>query len=775
MLNTIKQALDLIRKDLGDPVPKNMKEWQIAAGIVYIEHGLPVIPVGTSQGGGEKLPKGKKNDSAYTDPDKFEEAMRTKYKASSWNIGIMMGAISGIVCVDIDIKKGHQGFESLSEVSGTNDYIKDLAAPFQRSRSGGGHLFYRIPKGKKYTNKAGWRDGLDIFGESQHINCFPRKGYEWEKFVDDLTDAPKWVPFAIGAKGKPKGDGKEANDVPKGMRGQRGLEDMTKDDTDEIQHGEVRRKFCDMYSIGEVLDHFPQHFKKVNDDSYISSLSSSGNAGINILPPNDDYPVERVVSHHADDPIKGFGQGLDAFALYAWLHHTLDVREGGEKELFTHLARQLLASHGEEIDPPYQMTMDKDGNMNYKKTQFNYTLAFLTTGFRNGHGRFVHDEFDAWTYIEGNFRTRPMTDVSYITALEWIERWSPLPYSNIKGFVEGAIERTKMINKRDSLKDYFDKLPRHSGKVSYFDKLADYLKLEGIQRIYLRKWLIGGVARALVPASKVENLLILQGKQGIGKSRWLEALCPSVNWFTDSIENLSGFNKKDELQKLKGSFIVELAELHAFKARGQSGGLLVSEVKGFLSTTQDKYRAPFEKTTQLHPRRCIFAGTTNEDTFLTDTTGSRRNLVISLGETRLPVEWTKKNRQGLWAEMKLAFEAGEIWHLTDDETIAQEALNKSYYGTDPWHSEIIEWARTKTNFKAPDVLRECIGMSEDRWTRVHSTRVHEVLTFSGYAYKVRKIGNRTHKVFINPNDIVEERYRKELYNANKTKHQTQDF
>ena len=78
---------------------------------------------------------------------------------------------------------------------------------------------------------------------------------------------------------------------------------------------------------------------------------------------------------------------------------------------------------------------------------------------------------------------------------------------------------------------------------------------------------------------------------------------------------------------LLGTWILELAELKSF-ARTMGG---VDSIKRFLSSTQDKFRLPYEHRTETFPRQCVFFGTTNKSEFLQDETGNRRFLIVHTG------------------------------------------------------------------------------------------------------------------------------------------------
>jgi predicted P-loop ATPase len=80
---------------------------------------------------------------------------------------------------------------------------------------------------------------------------------------------------------------------------------------------------------------------------------------------------------------------------------------------------------------------------------------------------------------------------------------------------------------------------------------------EPLYDVFLRKTLISAVARAFEPGCDVQTVLILQGKQDLGKSSFFRIL--GNKWFDDSLSDRVG--DKDELLKLHSAWITEWGEL----------------------------------------------------------------------------------------------------------------------------------------------------------------------------------------------------------------------
>lgn len=190
--------------------------------------------------------------------------------------------------------------------------------------------------------------------------------------------------------------------------------------------------------------------------------------------------------------------------------------------------------------------------------------------------------------------------------------------------INDALAILKNRNSCNVAKDYFESL-NWDGKQRLDTLIIDYLGAENSEYIkqVTRKAFTAVVARAITEkAIKFDNMIILTGKQGIGKSTLLSKL--AGDWFTD---NIVDFNSKDTLLLLQNCIIAEVPELQGFNKADSN------RLKQFLGQKTDKYRAPYERREEEHPRHCVFFGTTNDDEFLRDSTGNRRYWPIQVRST----------------------------------------------------------------------------------------------------------------------------------------------
>lgn len=199
-------------------------------------------------------------------------------------------------------------------------------------------------------------------------------------------------------------------------------------------------------------------------------------------------------------------------------------------------------------------------------------------------------------------------------------------------------------------------------------------------------WIKGLVKRLVHPGSKFDYVLVLEGKQGTKKSTSLATLGKA--WHVETV--LTPENK-DFFMIFGGKAIVEFSEGQTL-SRAES-----KHLKAIITMQFDKYRPPYEKAPKEFPRQCIFAMSTNDDTYLKDETGNRRWLPVAC-KGNSNIDWIVANRDQLFAEAyhRVITQNETTYEFPEEETRLEQASRQV---VDPREEQIYEWYFTKLGVK----------------------------------------------------------------------------
>jgi len=155
------------------------------AALQYAKEGWPVEPL---RG---KVPLTKHGvKDATTDEAQIRE-WYTKW--ANANIGLATGKVSGRLVLDIDVKKGHRGDESLRELE--EQYGALPITLKSRTASGGWHYVFRMPV-SPVKSRNGVRDGIDLLADGKYFVAPPStigdKSYRWVELAD-VAACPDWI------------------------------------------------------------------------------------------------------------------------------------------------------------------------------------------------------------------------------------------------------------------------------------------------------------------------------------------------------------------------------------------------------------------------------------------------------------------------------------------------------------------------------------------------------------------------------------------------------
>src|SRR5262249_29169626 len=153
-----------------------------------------------------------------------------------------------------------------------------------------------------------------------------------------------------------------------------------------------------------------------------------------------------------------------------------------------------------------------------------------------------------------------------------------------------------------------------------------------------KNFFLSMVARVFCPGCQADHMIVLEGPQGIGKSKALRTI--GGQWFCEQHE--SATNHKSFGENLQGYMLVEISEMDSCKKAK------VKKEKPTTTPTKVFFSKSYPPPGGDPPRRCFLAGTTNRDDWTRDKPGARRFWPIACGE--IDLEAIRANRAQFFAE-----------------------------------------------------------------------------------------------------------------------------
>ena len=163
---------------------------------------------------------------------------------------------------------------------------------------------------------------------------------------------------------------------------------------------------------------------------------------------------------------------------------------------------------------------------------------------------------------------------------------------------------------------------------------------------------VQAVARALDPGVKVDNCLILTGRQGLGKSWFVETM---ARGWTCTLGPIEGGGLRDTVMAMTRSWVTVADEGFAMKKADAEA------LKQFVTLTHDVIRLPYAREHVKLPRRQVIWGTTNDAVFLRAQEGNRRFLIVEVAEKLDFGKYSDEYVNQVWAE------AVHIWKTSKHE------------------------------------------------------------------------------------------------------------
>lgn len=511
---------------------------------------------------------------------------------------------------------------------------------------------------------------------------------EWLGKYSDWTDASQW---------------------PVSSRQMHAVKKMAEKQGNPTEKPGIVGAFCRAYDVEEVIEKFlADKYIDAGDGRYTYTEGSTS-AGVIVYEGG-----QFLYSHHATDPIGGLlVNAFDLLRVHKF--QELDDEENvtddtpinkrpsfdamrrfavTDPEVKKIVAKEQIESASEDFeddleDPNWVLELQLNQNGGIKSTARNIILILKHDSAIKD--RFKFDEFAQRVVLVGDMPWRTMDKGRY---------WNDSDDAGIRNYLshrydikgQGIIaDAWKEIVTRQSfhpVKDYLNSLT-WDGIERAETLLIDYLGAEDspYTRAVTRKSLAAGVARIMRPGVKFDNVLVMVGPQGVGKSYILKKL--GGEWFSDSLLTVQG---KEAYEQLLGTWIIEMAELSATrKAESEA-------IKHFISKQEDIFRVSYDRHTSIFPRQCVFFGTTNDSRFLRDKTGNRRFWPVPVGVAQPSADMfkvlDKHQVDMIWAEAVELYRNGETLFLDKATEALATDIREQHSEEDPYVGVIQEYLET---------------------------------------------------------------------------------
>ena len=299
--------------------------------------------------------------------------------------------------------------------------------------------------------------------------------------------------------------------------------------------------------------------------------------------------------------------------------------------------------------------------------------------FLNEHYAFRHNVLNGKVEFAKKLEDRSLTEYRILTqkALNSIliqaKREDVFEEGGSKSDIQEYIN-SEEVETYNPIQDYLNGLPKWDGQ-NHVAKL--FSRLPGIsseQLNFLTIWIRSAVAhwQQMDVEHGNECVPTLIGAQGCGKTTFLRRLLPQHlrQYYLDHL-NLS--NKFDKEMALTNNLLVNLDELEAIRPSQHA------QLKQTLSKSKVNGRPIYGASQEDRPRYASFVATTNNPHPLTDPTGSRRYICMTIPEGQFINNAGDIDYDQLYAQVmhELMEDKAPYW-FNNDEVARIQQLNQEY-------------------------------------------------------------------------------------------------
>lgn len=267
-----------------------------------------------------------------------------------------------------------------------------------------------------------------------------------------------------------------------------------------------------------------------------------------------------------------------------------------------------------------------------------------------------------------------------------------LPHSQLDSYLTAIADAHRRNPVRDWMRavtwDGVDRIRAICDTLHVDDELAT------MRDTIMYRWLLTAAEAVLCddPEWSGHGVLVLQGAQGAGKTRWVSSLVPKGSGWAASGEKFDASNK-DHILSATSRWLFELGELDGvFKKE-------IEALKAFITAHTDTVRAPYARRASSMRRRTAFIASVNRPDYLIDDTGNRRWWTV-------PITGVDHSHdidiQQLWAQVAQLVDEGHHGYMTAAEQLQLAAHNQRFEPSDPYYDRAFaafDWASSARPLK----------------------------------------------------------------------------
>lgn len=307
-----------------------------------------------------------------------------------------------------------------------------------------------------------------------------------------------------------------------------------------------------------------------------------------------------------------------------------------------------------------------------------------------------------------------------------------LDYKITPGKLLNLLE-SDFVPKYNPFKEYFDNLPKWDGK-DYIQEFSEMVNTDDPEfwKDALTRWLVAMVACSIEDKTTNQSVIVLNGGQGIGKSKFIGKILPPELCEYKYSGTINPDNK-DTLIFLSERIIIDLDELGSLNRKDEKS------MKELITKVDIQLRKPYGKVVENLPRRASFIGSVNDDEFLMDMTGNRRFLCFKVSE----INDIKIDYAGLYSQVMHLYNSGfKHWFDGNEIDIINEK-NERFRSKDPIEELILtEFQSCPENLdcsflSATEILSHLVDKNNFQMNNTNTMVIGRIMKRHGFR-KVKK-------------------------------------